>query len=214
MRTRWNERCAIAIAVVVMSCSVPSSDGESTCEDDAELCPESSQAATSVTCDCRCTLGVSEDEGLKFEGVIDVCLPAPLNPKIASDVQMVARQALTTREFDQRVFKYCSQDVARFIRTTVKSRAKGVGSCAMPVRCECTTKGASRDSGVCHAPCPDVPCDEKNCPAVLWHGGKLDGTACTCSRATACGAVVPAEEDPGFCRDWLTASWVKRLDPE
>jgi hypothetical protein len=203
---------ATALAVVIASCNMPTSSPTS-CDEDPELCPSSQRAATSVTCDCRCTLGVTEDEGSNFDGRVDVCLPDRLNKMTGSVEQKLALSALAPREFDQHVYQYCSQEVAHFLRTTVKSRSKGVGACAVPVHCECTTKGAKRDSGVCHTKCPEVPCDAKNCPAVLWQGAKLDASACTCTRSTACGSVVPAEEDPGFCRDWLTTSITRTPAP-
>lgn len=203
MRTHWIECSATVLAVVVASCSFPSDKPSNTCESDAQLCPKSSKAATSVTCDCRCTVGLSEDTGDNYDGHVAVCLPAELNNMLASGEVQSGLSALDAHVFDQRVFEYCSQDVARFLRTTIKAPV-GLLACAVPIHCSCTTTGALQDSTVCHEPCDDVACTKRNCPGVLWRHGKLDTSVCRCSRATACGAVEPAAEQPGVCRDWLT----------
>jgi hypothetical protein len=203
MRIPWLVCEATAFAVVLASCSFPSDKPAPSCESNAEECPRSSKAATSVTCDCHCTVGLSDDTGQGYDGRVAVCLPPELNGVAAVGQVRSALSTLDTHDFDQRVFQYCSQDVARFLRTTIRAPV-GLRACAVPLTCECTTKGAVHDSPVCHAPCEDVECTRQNCPAVLWNGANLDASACRCSRASACGAVAPVAERPGVCRDWLT----------
>lgn len=210
MRTRIVESLGTLLVttllVVGASCRFPSAEAPS-CDDDLELCPHSSTAATSVTCDCRCTIGASEDTGSTYEGGYAVCLPPELNQSTASDVQRAALQDLDQREFDQRVFRYCSRDVARFVRTTIKLHSLlRLAACVQPVMCECTTKGTQRDSSVCRKPCTERACDDRNCPTVLRKGAQIDMSACTCTRASVCGVVAPQEEKPGLCRDWITST--------
>jgi len=202
MRMRVAECCAIVVVAVIASCRFPDSP-DPDCDDDLSLCPRSSKAATSVICDCRCEIGIS-DAAEHYDGRVAVCLPTELNPTTASDEQRVALRTLDARTFDQRVFGYCSQDVARFVRAAVKAQARvRIAACAVPVSCTCSTKGTRRDSPACRAPCPEVACEPKTCKAVIQKGSKLDMSACECSRASACGAVAPPEGEPVLCRDWL-----------
>jgi len=203
MRTRWFECITTAFAVVVASCSFPTDKPSPSCESDTEMCPRSSKAATSVTCDCRCTVGIDDETGDVYDGRVAVCLPPELNGELASAEVRTGLSVLDARVFDQRVFQYCSQDVARFVSTAVKAPL-GLRSCALPIHCECTTKGALHDSYACHSTCEDVACSSRNCPAVLWRHTEIDTAACRCSRATACGNTAPDAERPGVCRDWLT----------
>jgi hypothetical protein len=145
---------------------------------------------------------VSEDTGQNFDGNIAVCLPAELNRATASDEQELALQSLEPRVFDQRVYKYCSKDVASFLRSAIRVPARLVLACAVPIHCECTTKGTQADTNLCHAGCTDIPCDAKNCPSVLRKNEKIDLQSCFCSRASTCGDVTPAVDEPGLCRDW------------
>lgn len=206
MRTRFVELTGTAffIVVTVASCRFPSTSAPS-CDDDVELCPKSSTAANSVTCDCRCTVGASEDTGKTYEGSLPVCLPADLNTTSASDEQRVAIQNMAPRDFDQRVFRYCSREVARFVRTTIKLHSiLRLASCIQPVMCECSTTGTRRDSASCRSPCPERACDDQNCPSLLRTDASIDMSMCGCSRATVCGMVAPHEDGPGLCRDKLT----------
>jgi hypothetical protein len=204
MRKRFVGFYATAVSLVVASCSFPSSTPPS-CDDDVELCPHSSRNATSVTCDCKCSIGGGEDSINEFQGPIAACLPAPLNRVTASDEQRVALQALSPRSFDQRVFRYCSAEVAGFVRLAIKAYASlKLAACIMPVKCECKTAGTQRDSNVCHSTCEDVPCSDKNCRSILRSGSKLEIAACSCSRTSICGESAPADEAPGLCRDWVT----------
>jgi hypothetical protein len=134
---------------------------------------------------------------------VAVCLPPALNKFSATEAQRSALQALEAHVFDQRVFQYCSQDVARFLRTAIKAPV-GVRACAVPVHCSCTTAGAQLDSDKCHSNCQELACDSKNCPGILRRTSKLDINSCFCSRAEACGVTSPRSDDPVMCRDWLT----------
>lgn len=203
MHTPWFGCAVTAIAVVAASCSFPTDKASPSCATDAQLCPKSSKAATSVTCDCRCTVGLSEETGQTYDGHVAVCLPAALNGMLASGDTLSGLSALDARAFDQRVFQYCSEDVATFLRTAIRAPV-GLFACAVPIHCECTTKGALDDSGVCHSDCDEIDCTKKNCPGVLWKGAKLDTSVCQCTRATACGTVSPGAERPAVCRDWAT----------
>lgn len=204
MRSRFVEMLAAATSFVAASCQFPTMEAPS-CDDDAALCPESSPKATSVTCDCRCTIGSSVGSGNAYQGRVAVCLPAALNARTASAEQRLALDALEPRIFDQRVYGYCSQTVAGFVRAAIKGHAGlKLAACTMPVRCDCTTTGTTRDSAVCHEPCAEIPCDDHKCPTILRRDAKLEIPACSCSRASACGLSSPPEEQPGLCRDWLT----------
>jgi hypothetical protein len=132
-----------------------------------------------------------------------VCLPAALNAFSGSDVQKTALHSLEGHAFDQRVFQYCSKEVATFLRTAIKAPV-GLRACAVPVHCSCTTKGAQLDSDKCHAECPEIACDAKNCPGLLRRNSKLDTSTCFCSRADACGVTAPRAEEPKLCHDWST----------
>jgi hypothetical protein len=197
----------LVLSFVAASCRFPSSQSPS-CDDDKELCPKSSRSATSVTCDCRCTLGVSEDTGQNFDGHIAVCLPAELNRATARDDQQLKLESLEPRVFDQRVFQYCSKDVARFLRSAIRVPARLVLACAVPITCTCTTKGTQADTNLCHSECNDVACDAKNCPSVLRKDEKVDLQSCFCSRAETCGVVTPAVDAPALCRDWTRPATV------
>ena len=201
-----------ALLIVAVSCRFPNSDAPS-CDNDVDRCPHSSTAATSVICDCRCTIGANEDTGAVYEGDFAVCLPPAANASLASASELVKLEQLGQREFDQRVYRYCSRDVARFVRSTIKLHSLlKVAACVQPVTCECTTKGTQRDSSVCREPCVDQVCDERNCPTVLRKGGKIDMSGCGCTRSSVCGVISPGEDDPALCRDWLTST--KVLTPE
>jgi hypothetical protein len=192
----------VALAAVAMSCKFPVAH-ESSCSTDADQCPESSRSATNVTCDCHCTIGISEDTGQSFDGTLTVCLPAPLNPVTGSESERSVLGALASRAFNQEIFNYCGHDVARFARMAIKANAGSlIGACAMPVSCECTTAGAQVDSSLCHSTCRDVGCAAENCSAVLRTGAKLDLSSCYCTRATACDESEPEDGTPSICRDW------------
>lgn len=208
MRTPFVGRfgTTLALLLTIASCGFPSSTSAPSCDSDVSLCPQSTRDATSVSCDCECTLGIDvTDSSSKYAGRVDVCLPAELNVMTASPDQRVALDSLEPQLFDQRVFGYCSHDVADFLRTAIQARANvTLVACAVPLKCECTTQGTRHDSSVCHAGCDDIACDTTSCTAVLTADQKLGLSRCFCSRATACGLTVPASSTPGVCRDWLT----------
>src|SRR4051812_21736134 len=157
MRTRVVELGMAAVALIVGSCRFPSSTNPS-CDDDIELCPTSSRAATSVTCSCECTIGSGLDSVNRFAGVVAMCLPPDLNARSATSEQQVALQAMEARAFDQRVYNFCSGNVASFVRLAIKAHADlKLTACVLPVMCDCHTEGATRDSDACHKPCTDVP---------------------------------------------------------
>jgi hypothetical protein len=205
MRMRFVGLYATAISLIVASCRFPS-DMSPTCTEEIDLCPHSSRTATSVTCDCHCTIGGGDNAANNFDGKVAMCLPPALNTRTASDEQRVALDAMDPRVFDQRVFNHCSIAVAGFVRLAIKAHANlKLAACVMPVKCECTTTGAARDSYACQSPCADVPCTQQNCLSVLRTESKLDIKACACSRGLVCGDSEPPEEDPGLCRDWMTS---------
>jgi hypothetical protein len=213
MPTRFVGIVETALVVAVTSCQFPSMHAPS-CDDDIELCPKSSTVANSVTCDCRCTVGASEDTGKSYVGQIAVCLPPELSSTTASDEQRVAIQALEPRDFDQRVFRYCSREVTRFLRTTVKMHSLlRLASCVQPVMCECSTAGTTRESSVCRSPCREKACDDENCPSVLMTDATLSTRSCNCSRASVCGQVAPEEDRPGLCRDSLALTRTSDAGP-
>ncbi len=203
MRTLWLGCTLTAVALAIASCSFPADKPVASCATDESMCPKSSKAATSVTCDCHCNVGLDEETGEAYDGHVAVCLPPDLNTTLAAGEVRTGLSALDARVFDQRVYQYCSQDVARFLRTAIVAPI-GIRSCVVPVDCECTTKGALRDSDACHTDCEDVTCTTQNCRVVLWRPSKIDASECRCSRATACGSTEPVAERHGVCRDWLT----------
>jgi hypothetical protein len=205
MRTRIVGICG-AMLVVAASCSFPTSGGPPSCDGDVDMCPHSSPAATAVTCDCHCSIGAIDETAMTYDGPFSVCLPPSLNAATAAGDDQVSLEALAPREFDQRVYRYCSREVARFVRATIKVHSLlRLAACIQPVRCDCSTKGADRDSSVCQAPCVDRLCDDQNCPTVLRKGGKLDMSLCSCTRVSICSAVSPEEDAPPMCRDWLAS---------
>ncbi len=199
MRSRFAGPCFVALALVAMSCRFPG-DHQTTCDDDIDLCPESVTSATSVACDCECTLGIARtpDNGT-YEGTVTACLPPSLNVKLASNAELTAMQAMASSDFDQRVFRFCSHTVADFVRSAIRMHGQLPLACAVPVRCTCTTTGARIDSPFCRAQCKDVACSDTACLTPLRTNQTLDLTACGCSRSAACGETVPAIGQAPFC---------------
>jgi hypothetical protein len=191
-----------AIAFVIASCRFPSPGAS--CDDDPSRCPESSRAANSVTCDCECTVGLSESTGDTFKGKVAVCLPAELNAEVATPDEQASLDALEPKAFNQRVYQYCSRTVADFMRTAIRLQAREVIACAVPLSCTCNTQGATTSSSTCRTGCKEVACDTANCRAVLrksGHDALVTMGACFCSRASACGSTSPSHDTPGICRD-------------
>jgi hypothetical protein len=201
MRARLFQTSATIVTLVVASCGFPTTRAD-TCAEDPDLCPPSAKTATSVTCDCHCTIGFTEDSGQNFEGRVPMCLPPELNAAIATKEQQVALDAFEARDFNQRVFQFCSKDVAAFLRTWIRMPGHLVLACATPVRCDCGTAGTQLDTEVCHSSCNDTACSTRNCPSALNNEGAIDLTACFCSRASSCGAASPVTGTPAVCRDW------------
>lgn len=192
---------ATILAILVASCRFPASHGTS-CDDDVALCPHSSTVATSVTCDCRCTLGFGEAAGQSFDGHIAMCLPSELNTATASSDQMISLRSIDAQTFDQRVYQFCSRDVAGFLRTMIRVPRQIVLACTLPVKCDCSTSGTKLDSPTCHTRCGEKPCDSHSCPFILRNTGQMDLDTCSCSRVSSCGTVAPAEDLPPLCKDW------------
>jgi hypothetical protein len=201
MQTRFVEIMAVTVAFVGYSCSFPTSSSP-TCDDDETLCPRSSAGATSVACDCHCTIGGGDNPVNNFDGTASFCLPPALNAMTSVGAQRVALASMDPRTFDQRVFGYCSQTVAAFVRLAIKAHADlKLAACLMPVECDCKTAGTERDSPTCHATCNPLPCTADNCDSVLRVDSKLDIAACACSRVTVCGVTQPPPAEPDLCRD-------------
>lgn len=182
----------------------------SACEEDESLCPTSSRLATDVACDCRCVAGFAGITPTRdFDGEISACLPSDLNLRLASPEQRDALSQLTSEQYNQRVFQYCSNDVANFIEDLIEQQQRPrdlQGLCMGPrIRCSCTTSGAQAQSSVCSAPCADRECDRDNCISLLRVGGIVDASACACSRVNACGSSTPASGEEPLCMNRIAA---------
>ncbi|MDF2692096.1 MAG: hypothetical protein K0S65_479 [Labilithrix sp.] len=182
----------------------------SACEKDEALCPSSTKQATDVACDCRCVAGYSGITPTReFEGSVYACLPPTLNVKTASPVQRDAINAMPSAEYNQRVFKHCSEDVAGFLNELIEEqqRPRDLRSmCVGPrIRCECGTAGAHEQTPQCSAPCTDRECTAETCLPMLKVGGTIDAAACACSRVNACGTMTPASSEPPMCLNRVQA---------
>jgi hypothetical protein len=182
----------------------------SACEKDPSLCPTSSRLATDLACDCRCVAGYSGITPTReFEGEISTCLPPSLNMNIASPEQRDAITNMASAEYNQRVFKYCSENVAGFLNELIEEqqRPRDLRSmCVGPrIRCDCTTTGAHDQTPACSSPCAERECDANNCLPMLKVGGTIDAAGCSCSRVSACGSVTPASSDPPMCLNRVAA---------
>lgn len=187
----------VSVGLAVASCAYVNPEQTPSCTDDPTLCPPSSKQATAVACECTCKVGMFADERT-FKGRVKACLPAELNDAIASPEQRSALAAMDARLYDQRVYRYCSGDVAGFVQGVILTQARSFMACGVPLSCECTTAGASLDSGACRTRCPDVACNAESCPDILYTT-VLDMGWCGCSRASACAASYPAADEPHVC---------------
>ncbi len=210
-RRRGNGRTVLGLAAGSLVCAAWAISGcdvgdvkPSACEENEALCPASSRAATDLTCDCRCDAGFSGITPTRtFEGRIAACLPPTLNPMTVTEGERVALESMTNAEFNQRVFKVCSVDVAAFLNDVIEEQQRPpelATMCMGPrIRCSCTTAGAQEQTTTCSAPCADTECDRANCAAILRVGNKVDASGCACSRVRSCGEVTPRENDPPMC---------------
>ncbi|OJY25110.1 MAG: hypothetical protein BGO98_08910 [Myxococcales bacterium 68-20] len=179
-------------------------DDKPACEENEEQCPRSSRLATDVACDCRCVAGFS---GLtptrSFEGTISACLPPELNPVTATPEQRDAALELRSAQFNQRVFKFCSDKVAGYLDDLIEMQQRPrdlQAMCMGPrIRCKCTTTGAQQQTSVCSTPCVDRECDKQNCLPLLRVGGSVDASGCSCSRVNECGNVTPNIGESPIC---------------
>lgn len=188
-----------AVALLgVASCTFPEGS-QPTCDDDPEQCPRSSRSANVVSCDCTCEIGLFVGEET-FRGAVPACLPPALNARIATGAQALALDTMPARDFDQRVYRFCSEDVAAFVRAVVRTQAKSRSACIVPVKCECTTAGARFETASCDVPCGDTPCTNETCHGVLRSDNSIDPSECLCTRAKACGTVVPDVDRRALCR--------------
>lgn len=210
---RW--RFALMVGVLSTVAALGASCGldqplNPTCADDIELCPHSTRTATMMACDCECTIGMF-GSGRSWRGALGICLPPALNSTTASLEQHRELAAMAQRTFDQQVFRYCSENVAEFLRLAIKSRGSYPVDCATPVECTCTTPGASFDSSQCRTPCADVPCSPETCFGIIRKDETIDSSACFCTRASACGSEAPEPEGPPLCRDLSGVPLRKRV---
>lgn len=185
-------------------CGMGEEEKPSACEENEELCPNSSRLATDVACDCRCVAGYSGITPTRsFEGTISACLPPELNPVTSTPEQRDAALEMRSAQFNQRVFKYCSDKVASFLDDLIEQQQRPrdlQAMCMGPrIRCKCTTAGAQQQTPVCSTPCVDRECDRQNCLPLLRVGGTVDAAGCSCSRVNACGSVTPNPSEAPIC---------------
>lgn len=205
---------AVCALCVFSGCKVEE-DKLSACEADEALCPTSSKIATDVGCDCECVAGYAGITPTReFAGEISTCLPPSLNIQTGSDEQRDETAAMTATQYNQRVYKYCSDTVANYLTELIEEqqRPKDLGSmCVGPrIKCKCGTTGAKEQTTQCSTPCADVECDSNNCQPLLKVGGVIDAIGCKCSRVTSCGAKTPSAQDPPVCLNRIAAILKKR----
>ena len=194
----------VSAVCVFCGCGMGEDDKPSACEENEELCPRSSRLATDVACDCRCVAGFSGITPTRsFEGTISACLPPELNPVISTPEQRDAALELRSAQFNQRVFKFCSDKVAGFLDDLIEMQQRPrdlQAMCMGPrIRCKCTTAGAQQQTPICSAPCADRECDKQNCLPLLRVGGSVDASGCSCSRVNECGNVTPNVGESPIC---------------
>ncbi len=185
-------------------------DKPAACEEDESLCPVSSRQATDVACDCRCVAGYSGITPTRaFEGEVSACLPPDLNMTLAMPVQREALGKMTTAQYNQRVFKFCSEKVAGFLDDLIEEQQRPRDLRAMcmgpRIRCKCSTTGAHEQTAACSTQCADRECDKDNCLPLLKVGGAVDMTGCSCSRVNACGSLSPSASEPPLCLNRVAA---------
>ena len=185
-------------------------DKPAACEEDESLCPSSTRQATDVACDCQCVAGYSGITPTReFEGEVSACLPPELNMKIAIPDQRDAITKMRREEYNQRVFKFCSEKVAGFLDDLIEQQQRPRDLRAMcmgpRIRCKCSTTGAHEQTPACSTPCADKECDKDNCLPLLKVGGLVDMSGCSCSRVNACGSQSPSPSDPPLCLNRIAA---------
>jgi hypothetical protein len=197
----------VLLVVATVTCGPQGTSKPNGCADDPSLCPTSPKTATRVGCNCTCQLPHIPMAGadLKFRGSVFACLPPSLNVKTGAPSDVDALGAMSQATYNQRVFEYCSVDVAGWLSLTVKSQLARLeqvpaGLACQPYDCTCDTLGADDTYSPCESRCTEAECDDANCDPILRQGGIIELTSCTCTRTTACGFSTPAHDLPGICR--------------
>jgi hypothetical protein len=199
----------VSVVCALSGCTM-GEDKPAACEGDESLCPSSSRQATDLACDCRCVAGYAGITPTRvFEGEISACLPPDLNASTASPEQREMLVNMPSGQFNQRVFKYCSEKVASFLNEVIEDQQRPRdlrGMCMGPrIRCSCSTTGAHEQTPACSAPCADRECDRENCLPMLKVGGIVDASGCACSRVNACGSITPPAKEPPLCLNRVAA---------
>ncbi len=194
----------VSVVCALAGCGMSEDDKPSACEQNEELCPASSPLATDVACDCSCVAGYAGLTPTRtFEGVVSACLPPDLNPHTSPPDQLDALERIPAAERNQRVFQYCSKNVAGFLDELIEEQQRPRDLRAMcmgpRIRCKCTTAGARDTTPACSSPCVDRECDRDNCLPLLKVGGLVDLAGCSCSRVNGCGSVTPGSSEPPIC---------------
>jgi len=185
-------------------------DKPSPCEEDESQCPASSRQATDVACDCRCVAGYSGITPTReFEGEVSACLPPDLNVKLAMPEQLDAISKMSSEQYNQRVYKFCSEKVAGFLDDLIEQQQRPrdlKAMCIGPrIRCKCSTTGAQEQTAACSTSCADRECDKDNCLPLLRVGGSVDTSGCSCSRVNVCGSMSPSTSEPPLCLNRVAA---------
>jgi hypothetical protein len=210
-----------ALAVVLFAANCTTTDPSSpSCASDERLCPSIPKTATGVSCTCTChlphvPLAISE---AKFSGSVAACLPPSLNPVMAAAADRQSITAMTSSQFSQAVYKYCSDDVASWLSLTIKSQLVQIehvpdGLACEPYTCSCDVDANAppvvTNNEQCSVPCSDIPCDDRSCDGILRDGGILQLSTCSCTRTTACGFTSPPTTRPGLCRPLGNAQYLR-----
>ncbi|MBX3207459.1 MAG: hypothetical protein KF764_20595 [Labilithrix sp.] len=207
----------VAVVCVLSGCGMNEDEKPSACEENEALCPTSSRLATDVACDCRCVAGYAGLTPTRaFEGVVSACLPPDLNPHTSPPDRREELDRIPSASLNQRVFKYCSENVASFLDDLIEQQQRPRdlrAVCMGPrIRCKCTTTGARDKTPACSSPCVDRDCDRENCLPLLKVGGGIEMAGCSCSRVNACGTVTPASSEPPICLNRVAAVLRRRVN--
>lgn len=134
-----------------------------------------------------------------------MCLPPSLNAKIASPPELEAMSKMSPVEYNQAVYRFCSNTVADYLDELItdqqRERSSDLsGLCLGPrIRCSCTTRGATEESRSCGQGCDDVECSSDNCLSLLRRDNSIDANGCGCSRVSACGKATPRVGEAPMC---------------
>jgi hypothetical protein len=204
----------VMLALATWACApVSRDDTKPDCADDEALCPTSLKTATRVACNCECRfprLPLSRAKTVEYAGKLIACLPPDLNPSTGSPEQRQALEQMPQGQYNQRVFKFCSEDVSEWLSLTIKSQLARfeqvpAGLACQPNDCRCTTEGATVTYPPCATPCEERLCEKASCQPILRRGGILDFSGCYCNRTSACGFTSPPTAKPPLCRPLVGA---------